>query len=235
VVRPMTGPSRAWVLRRLAVAGIVGCLLSSCSSHPGDAAVVGSQTISESRVDDVAAALCSAQSASQQNAVPQDLSSRAARQGALDVLIQSSLSQQYSEKFGFTPTAAQTSQAVASQQQTLNQLPASRRSAFRSALQNYAEGQLGIAAAGAKQLAASGNDAPSQDQAVAAGLKLRNAWVSKHVTVSVDPRFGRFRGNALVTDSGSLSVPQSASAVAGAKAQPASSWISSLPANQKCS
>lgn len=235
MVRAMARATRVQVLRRAAALGVAGCLLSSCGSHPGEAAVVGSQPISQSRLDDVAAALCSAQAVSQQTTGQQDLSSRAARQGALDVLIQSEISKQYVEKHGFAPSAAQTSQAVSSQQQTLDSLPASRRGAFRSVLQDYAEGQLGLAAAGAKQLQASGTAKPTQDQALSTGLKLRDAWAGKHVKVSVDPRFGRFRGGALVTDSGSLSVPESSTAVAGAADKPPTGWLSSLPANQKCS
>jgi hypothetical protein len=226
-VRSRTGTTRRLLV--VGVAGVAGCLLSSCGSHPGEAAVVGSQSISESRVDAVAAALCSAQAAAKTA-----LSSRAARQGALDVLVQSSLSRQFAAARHATPDAAATSKAVASQQQTLDQLPASRRSAFRSVLQEYAEGQLGLATVGARALAQAGTAKVTQDQALAEGQRLRNAWVPGHVKVSVDPRFGRFSKLRLVGGSGSLSVPQSTSAVAGANGTPASSWVASLPASQQC-
>lgn len=208
--------------------------LSACSSHPGAAAVVGSDTISESRVDDVALALCSAQDTAQTGA-SQDLAGRAARQGALAVLVNGTLSRQYGDANGIEPNQSQVSAAVDANQATIDKLPASRRAAFSETLRDFAEGQLVVVAAGQKQLRSAGAKSVTQDQALAAGTKIRDAWVKKNVKVKVDPRFGKFTAGALAYTSGSLSSPVSTDATAGAKQQPADTWVSSLPASQKCS
>jgi hypothetical protein len=229
--------SRTPALRRLALALVSAVAMSSlaaCSTHPGAAAVVGSDTISDSQLDDVARALCSAQSASQ-TGVTQDLAGRAARQGALSVLINGEMSRQYGDAMGVEPDQAQVSAAIAANQATIDKLPASRRAAFSDTLRTYAEGQLAVIAVGRSALEKRGRTKVTDDQAVATGTALRDAWAKKNLKVSVDPRYGQFTNGALVSRSGSLSVPVSAAATAGAKQQPAADWVSSLPATQKCS
>jgi hypothetical protein len=219
---------------RLAVALLAGCsLLSACSSHPGAAAVVGPESISHTRLDDLALALCSAQTQAAQT--PAQIPGRSARQGALGVLVNAALSRQFGESQGVTADQAQVSAAIAANQSTLDKLPASRRAAFSDALRDFAEGQTVVIAAGRKALVRQGAAKVTDDKALAEGNKLRAAWLSRsHVKVSVDPRFGTYRGGTLAATSGSLSVPVSSSAKAGAAAQPAASWTSSLPATQTC-
>ena len=216
----------------LAAAALV---TSGCAAQPGSAAVVGSDRIAASQLDDVAGALCAAQSGSaQQSAQPQELVSRAARQGALDVLINGALSRQFGASRGVAPDQEQISSALAANQQTIDSIPAASRSVFRDTLRGYAEGQLMLVEIGKAELAKRGTANATDQQAIAAGTQLRNAWVAKHVSVKVDPRYGHFVKGALRAGSGSLSTPVSAAAVNGAKAQPPASWVSSLPASQKC-
>jgi hypothetical protein len=228
----MTRTPTRWRLALVTVPTVLA--LSACNVHPGAAAVVGSDSISESRVDDVALALCSAQSTAQAGA-PQELAGRAARQGALGVLISSALSKQYGDENGFSPDQSQVSAAVDANQATIDKLPASRRTAFTDTLRDYAAGQLVVTEAGRRALERSGARNVTPQQALSAGLKLRDAWASKHVKVSVDPRFGTFSAGALASGSGSLSTAVSSTAAAGAKQQPDTSWVAALPASQKCS
>lgn len=225
---PMARPLKGCLL-----AVVTAAALSGCGTHPGDAAVVGSETISEQQVDDVALALCSVQSAGQ-GTPPEDTAARSVRSGALGVLVDSALSQQYGESRGLTADRAQLSQAVNANQETIDALPPSRRAAFREALEGYAAGQLVLVEAGRAELGDSGQQ-PSDERALAAGTQARNAWVQRNVEVSVDPRFGRFADGAVQPSEGSLSVPASSQAVEGAKQQPGPSWVASLPASQKCS
>ena len=95
--------------------------MSACATHPGAAAVVGSESISDTHVDDVASALCAAQGGRQNGQQPQDLASRAARQGALDVLINSSLSRQFGDSQGVQPDQEQVSAALAASAQNINE------------------------------------------------------------------------------------------------------------------
>ena len=88
---------------------------------------------------------------------------------------------------------------------------------------------------GRRELAKTGAQNVTEEQAVSEGTKLRNAWAAKHVDVSVDPRFGAYSKNALLNQSGSLSVAQSQSATDGGSPDPSQGWVASLPASQKCS
>ena len=216
-----------------AVAAAVGLALSACSAHPGSAAVVGDESISDSRVDDVASALCAAQRGGQSGG--QDLASRGARQGALDVLINSALSRQYGAAQGVQPDQEQVSAALAANAQNISGLPAEHRQDFKDTLREYAEGQLMLIEVGRRELAKAGTRNATEQQAVSEGTKLRNAWAAKNVEVTVDPRFGEYSKNALLPKSGSLSVAASQSATDGGSPDPSPGWIASLPASQKCS
>ena len=216
-----------------AVAAAAGLLLSACSAHPGSAAVVGDESISDTRVDDVAGALCAAQKGGQNGG--QDLASRGARQGALDVLINSALSRQFGTSQGVQPDQEQVSAALAANSANISALPAEHRQDFKDTLREYAEGQLMLIDVGRRELAKSGKQNATEQQAVSEGTKLRNAWAAKNVEVTVDPRFGEYTKNSLLPKSGSLSVAASKSAADGDSADPSPGWVASLPASQKCS
>jgi SurA N-terminal domain len=218
---------------KAAVVGLVAVFVTSgCATHPGAAAVVGSERIGTSQVDDVARALCSAQGASQTG---QALASRGARQGALSVLINSSLSRQFGASQGVEPDQEQVSAALAGNEQNISTLPADRRAVFRQAVKEYAEGQLMLIDVGRRALRDQGKKNITEQQAVSEGTKLRNRWAAKNADVSVDPRFGKFAKNALLPGSGSLSVAQSQSATDGDSPDPSQGFVAALPATQKCS
>jgi hypothetical protein len=217
-----------------AVVAAAGFALSACSAHPGSAAVVGDESISDSRVDDVASALCAAQGSGGQSG-GQDLASRGARQGALDVLINSALSRQYGASQGVQPDQEQVSAALAANAQNISGLPAEHRQDFEDTLREYAEGQLMLIDIGRRELAKAGTKNATEQQAVSEGTKLRNAWAAKNADVTVDPRFGEYSKNALLPKSGSLSVAASKSATDGGSPDPSPGWIAALPASQKCS
>ncbi len=214
------------------VAVATATVLTSCSGHPGDAAVAGPDSITQTRVDDVAAALCSAQGGA--GGQGQALASRAARQGALDVLLNSTLSRQFGESQGVEPDQEQVSSALAANEQNIGALPAGQREDFRQALREYAEGQLMLIAVGRKELTAAGTSNVTEQQAVSEGTKLRNAWIAKNVKVSVDPRYGTFSKGALAAKNGSLSVAVSQRATDGGSPDPSAGWVAALPASQKC-
>lgn len=230
--------TRSRTLRGSALASLVAAaaLLSGCGAHPGAAAVVGSDSITEARVDDVASALCAAQAgAGQGGQQPQDLASRAARQGALDVLINSELSRQFGEAQGVQPNQGQVSAALDANAKSIAALPAEHRADFKQTLEEYAAGQLMLIEVGRRELAKSGQQNVTEQQAVSEGTKLRNAWASKNVDVSVDPRYGEYSKNALLAKSGSLSVAASSDAKDGSSPDPSAGWVAALPASQKCS
>jgi hypothetical protein len=227
--------SRPRTVRALALTVVTAAALSACGTHPGSAAMVGSETISDSRLDDVATALCAAQEASAQaQQSDQAVAARAARQSALSVLVDTTLSRQFAESRGVEPNQGQVSKALAGNQATIDALPASERSVYRRTLTEYVEGQLSLIEVGRQELARRGVANATEQRALATATRLRNRWVAANADVSVDPRYGSFSGGALKAGNGSLSVAVSSDAVAGAKATPDAAWVDSLPASQKC-
>jgi len=216
----------------LAMVGLVA--LTGCAVHPGAAAVVGQDTISTGQVDALAKGLCTANAASV-SAGGQQMASRGARQGALQVLIDTDLSQQFGQQRGVEPNQQQISAALARSRGTLRQLPADERPAFKQALVQYWEGQLMLIDIGRQSLGAQGKTHVTDAQAIAEGNRLRQQW-AKNVSVSVDPRFGTMHRGSFqpAADGGSVSVAASDSALAGNSTEPNSGYVSSLPVSQKC-
>jgi hypothetical protein len=206
--------------------------LSGCGLHPGAAAEVGDTTITGAEVDDAAAALCSANitGAKARGEAKPDLASRGARQAALQLLVDTELSHQFGADKGIEPDRAQVSSALAQNAKTIELLPESRQDDFQKLLRGYAEGQLVLIAAGRQSL---GDPAAADDAALTEGSKLRNKW-AKSVDVEVDPRYGTYAQGTLTPTSGSLSIPVSQRATAGANADPGANWLAGLPMSQKC-
>jgi hypothetical protein len=230
VTRPPTRTVSA-----LVAAGALALSLAGCSTHPGDAATVGSTSIGTAHLDDVASAICSAQAQNQQAGQPQVQSSRSNRELALGLLIDSQLSADYGDAEGLRPSQEQLNRAMASRAQLLASVPEKHREVLRTTLTDLDKSQLTMAEAGRRALEKAGSKNITAQTAIPAGIKVRNDWVKKHVDVTVDPRFGTFSNGNLKAKSGSLSSPVSSQARAGAKTQPSSAWLASLPATQKCS
>ena len=227
--------TRSRTLKGSAAAVLAALLLSACGTHPGAAAVVGSERITNGELDDLAAALCSAQSAGNPGQQTQELASRSARQGALDVLINANLSEQFGKSRGVEPDQEQVSAALAANERNISGLPKEQRGIFRDTLRKFAEGQLMLVEIGRRSLTEKGTKNITDQQAISEGTTLRNAWARKNVDVAVDPRYGEYSKGALLAKSGSLSVPVSRAATDGDSADPSAGWVASLPASQKCS
>lgn len=220
--------------RRVKLAALAAgmTLLAGCGIHPGAAAVVGSEKISQQQVDDLAKAVCSANlaSAKASNQPPPTLASRGAREVALQILLETALSQQFGRHEHVQANQQQVSRALAPNEKGFSMLPVGQREDFRNALRNYVAGQLMLIEVGKRSL---GNQA-SQDQATAEGMRQRAKYV-KTLDVQVDPRFGRFEDGTFKRGGTDLSVAASDQARAGDSAQPGDSFVAALPASQKCS
>lgn len=207
-------------------------VLAGCGLHPGAAAVVGSETIPHDTVDQVAAAVCSANVATSRvsNQPPPTLANRGAREVALQILLETELSTQFAEHEGVEAKPSEVSRAVGQNEQALNLLPADQRQAFRTTLRNYAESQLMLIEIGRESL----GQEVSDSQALQEGLRLRKEYVDR-LEVEVDPRYGQFVDGEFRRGGTSLSVPVSETAKGGSSAQPSPAFVSSLPASQQCS
>lgn len=227
--------SRSRTVKVAALVAAAAFGLAGCTDHPGAAAVVGSKTISDSRLQQVTKAAC-AELAGQQTVQQQDYSSRMARQGALSTLIQASLEEQYGRAHHIKADPNQVAQALSASSQSIAAIPKSRRAVYKQTLQDVIKGQLILVRAGQLSLQAAGTKVTSEQQALTQGQKLLAAWAGKHVHVTVNPRYGTYSHGRQTASSGSLSVPVSSRAAEGAKPSPdANTWVSALPADQKCS
>lgn len=216
-----------------AVAAVAAMALTGCGAlHPGVAAVVGSHTISDQKVDDVARALCSANSAGAPGSAP--VATRAARQGALQVLLDSELSRQFGEQKGVTADKAVVSQTLAQNEAGISQLPAGEQDDYRAALKEFKEGGLMLTAIGRQSLESQNKTNITDDQALAEGSRLRNKYTNG-LDVKVDPRYGTFTDDTLHPGGSDLSVAVSARAADGASPDPSNGWVASLPTSQQCS
>ncbi len=228
--------ARTTRVRLSALAATAVLALSGCAGlHPGAAAVVGSETITNDEVDDLAEILCSVNitSAQAQGQPPPELPSRGAREGALQVLLDTTLSHQFGEARGAEANRQQVSQALAQNEQGVALLPEDQQEGFRNVLEEYAEGQLMLIEIGRESLEESGQSNVGDDQALAEGQRLRTGFVDD-LDVEVDPRHGEFVNGTIQEGTSALSVPASDEARAGARAEPGQGWVATLPASQKC-
>jgi len=211
--------------------------LAGCGAlHPGVAASVGSATISRDEVDDVANVLCSAKlaGAEAQGQEATDLPTRAERETALEVLLESELSRQFGEEMAVEPNEQQVTQALAENEASVAQLPKDQQDVFRDAITKFFGGQLILVEIGRQSLTDQGQSEVPDDQAIAEGQRLRAAFVET-IDVEVDPRYGRFAQGTFEAGGAALSVPASVDGLAGANAAPGPNFVAGLPASQRCS
>lgn len=228
--------SRARKVRVAALGAVAVMALAGCGLTPGAAAVVGDDTITTEEVDDAAQALCAANiaGAEARGQTAPALASRGARQGALQVLIESELTHQFAASRGVEPNQQQVSQAIEANAAGLQTIPAAEREEFTELLRGFAESQVMLVEIGRASLAEQGNDDPSDQEATAEALRLRQQWAAENAEVQVAPKYGDYAEGNLRPGSGSLSIPVSERAREGAKADPSSGWVTGLPASQKC-
>lgn len=219
--------------RRVKLAALAAgmTLLAGCGIHPGSAVVVGSTSISHETVDDVADAMCESQlaQARAQGQQPQALGMRGAREVAVQLLLDSELSQQLGEHEGATADQQRLSQTLAQAEAGAGALPEEQREVFLDALRQYVEGQLMLIEIGRESLG--GN--PADDQAIEEGTRLRTQYVSS-LDVEVDPRYGRYEDGTFERGGTALSVPAPDEAKAADFQQPDGSYIGTLPESQQC-
>lgn len=215
-----------------AVAAGAATVLAGCGLHPGAAAVVGSQTISHERVDDIATAVCRANVAGAEASGQQmqPLPTRGARQLAVEILIDTELAQQLGDREGVEANRRAVSEALAQNESGLALLEGQQREDLRRALRDYAESQFMLIELGRQSL----GEQAAEDEAIAEGRRLL-AEYAEEVDVEVDPRYGRFEDGTFKRGGTSLSVPASDRAQAGDQDQPDEGFVAELPASQQCS
>ena len=226
----ITRPSTVLALAAVATLTVTGC----GSVAPGTAIEVEDTRITHERVDEVASALCAANlaGAEARGEAPPTIPARGAREGALQVLLDTALSQEFGEARGVEPNQNLVSMAMSQNEVGLRLLPKDRRAAFQTALRGYAEAQAMLIEAGRQSLEEAGRTDVTDEEALAEGERLRAEFVES-ADVQIDPRYGSFESGELRLGGQSLSVPVSEHARQADN--PNAAWAAQLPASLQCS
>jgi hypothetical protein len=225
---------RRYAVAALSVAALA--VVSGCGTdvHPGQAAVVDGTRISMSDADSFSDDFCELYRPilKQQKSA---LSMSTVRALALDVLVRDELVHQYAEDRGWTPPASyRTAVDGIDDQVTQFNIAASDVETFRKVREAEEYANWVYAKAGEEKLGAGGDPQAALDE----GRKILTAYADD-ADITLNPRFGTISAEGqYLPSTGGLSVPVTTLAQGGANpADPQSgdtSYVDSLPANQKC-
>lgn len=221
----------------LVLTGLMAGLLSGCGVagtefHPGVAAEVGDDTISVSKVNQIASDYCVAiesQLADNNQVLPQ----RYLRGGIAGQLVLVSAAEQLAAEYHVEP-GRQYDQKVAELQSGTAELSEGEQEAVIEIESSSAYITGVLEAIGEHQLKARGKTDPTIDQARATGKRVFDAWLADH-DVSIDPQFGVEikDGQAVPTDT-SISYAVGDTAKNGQADSPDQEYAASLPASHRC-
>lgn len=223
----------------LAAAAASALALSACSSSAGGdvAATVDGTPISNSDVSFLAGQQCTtlARAAKDpaQASGAQAASRKQIRAGMLNALVQAQLNRELGEREHVSYDRATYREAMDQFEQTVRQTPKKDRSRFRELVGGLYQGQLEVYAIATRELAAQGIDKPTQDQLESTVTKLQDDFRAS-AKVKIDPIYGPDKSGVAGAADTSLSVPVSAFARGAAGSPENPTWVSALPANQKC-
>lgn len=219
----------------LVAGSLAASLLTGCGAdiHPGSAAVVNGEAISQNTVDDLVLAACDYSKAVrlEQGGAEPSQSMASLRSALAGALIQFRITDLAASELGVSVSEAKISEVTSG-----GTMPPGLDSESRELLDGYfydaARAQLQQAAVGAHladpEVTTADNVSPDN---VTAATDYLNKYAARQ-DVSVDPSYGSWNGSELVSGSGSLSDPVSTTpaAVAGAQADA----VADLPPSQVC-
>jgi hypothetical protein len=230
------------VRRSVAAVGlaVAGLLLTGCGSslgvHPGTAAAVGSDSLSMDKIDRTALLYCKAYVASQQQSSSQQ--SGPAPMGLFRSYVAGGLAkrllgQQLADQYGVQPAAGYQTQ-VSQIRTALASAPADQRNAVIDVAASDAYLQNVQIAVGQQLTSSSGTSNAELKAALERGQVATQDWLGSH-HISVDPVFSiAVDGGKFTRKVDQTSYALSAFAAQGAQSTPDASYISALPAAQRC-
>ena len=220
--------------------------LSGCGSlHPGIAAEVGDQSITDAEVDELAQDVCTAIQAQ-----PDPDRPASARSQWLQLVVQGfvlrAMADQMADDYGVTSTKAYDN-AVEETKQGLAQIPELDPEIQSHVLDTATSSdyfQDILASVGAKDLTASGTAKPSPNDSIRRGLALAAEW-EKDNGIEIDPRFPDIsiledQGPTFTPDETAFDVSDLAKRATAEMAKqtttegPDPAWVEALPPSQKC-
>lgn len=204
----MTSRSRKRYAAGLAV--VAALALSGCTMHPGSAAVVNGDNISQSHIDNLVLAACSYQEAGrkQQGGAKPSTSMAYLRHVFVQDLISFQISNKAANQMGLTVSPAAIAKVTSSQK-----IPPGLSSSDQKLLTQFfydsAKAQLQQATIGAHIKDPSVTNADNVSSAdITAAQKYLTAFTAKQ-SVTVSPANGSWNGQTVQAGNGSLSAPAS--------------------------
>jgi hypothetical protein len=221
----------------LAVAGTSVLALSGCAPSGNVAAQVGDSTVTTSDVDFLTRMQCdtldrAAKNPSQAGST-QMVAISQVRSGMVNTLVQAELNRQLAARdhLGYDKTTLRT--VMDQFEPVVSQAPAKDRNRFRDQVEGVYRGQLQVYTLAQSQLEGQGVANPAQDQVDAAVAAIQDHF-RKGVDIEVNPQYGADDTGVAGSADPSLSHPVSSFAKLSVSAQPDASFVSKLPADQRC-
>lgn len=230
---PRRASRRTRALSALPVAALALLVLSGCSDlTPGTASVVNGSRITHDQVDDLAQAQCVAADLAAESGQSSSMAISRVKQQSLGLLLDTELSKQYAEDEGLEPQKSMSDGFYSQLEPGITPLPGKTRTEIEKVFGEWAVGRAILVEAGSK---ATGEE-PSFtniEQLMNAGLQARDGWLTK-AEITTDPRYAPTEQGFPGGGESSVSRAGSTFAKGATAAEPDPTWVSGLPANQKC-
>jgi SurA-like protein len=228
---------------RLLVAGagsVAAVLLSGCGAdlHPGVAAVVNGETISQGRIDDLVSAACDytklTREGSAQGSTSASLGLATLRTSLTTALVQFTLTEAAAEELDVSVTDAQVTN-LASGNPMPDGISDDAKDVISEFFYDASKTQLlqGVIGVHLKDSSVTHVDNVTQEDVNAAADYMKKYF--EKADVEINPSYGRWSGNSIDEGSGSLSDPiETTKTTAPLPGQPAPDPLEKLPDSQKC-
>jgi len=221
----------------LLAAGTAMLVLTGCTPTGNVAARVGDTTVPTSEVDFLTRMQCisldkTAADPSQAGSA-QMAATASIRAGMVNTLVQSELNHQLAARDHLSYDTGTLRNVMQQFESVVTQVPAKDRDRFRDVVEGIYRGQLQVYTLAQAQFANQGITDPTQDQVDQAVAAIQ-AKFRKSVDVEVNPEYGADEAGVAGAADPSLSRAVSSFAKASRSSQPDATWVSKLPADQKC-
>jgi hypothetical protein len=219
----------------LAAAGTSLLALAGCAQSGNVAARVGDTVVPTSEVDFLTRMQCDTLDKAAANPAQggQMVATSQVRTTMVNTLIQAELNRQLAAKEDLSYDTTTLRNVMAQFESVVAQVPKADQARFRDVVEDIYRGQLQVYTKAQSELAAQGVEEPSQDQ-VDKEISAIQQKYRKSVGVHVNPVYGADADGVAGVDDPSISRAVSSFAKKSRAAQPEATWVSKLPADQRC-
>ena len=208
-------------------------VLTGCGTlPPGAAAVVDGTKITNSDVQELADSQCAGAELSAKTSQAQTVTRKQLSQRSLRLLMDIELSLKYAKEEGLEPRADSSSAIYTQVEPLIKALPKKHQESTAATFHRWADATDVLIQAG-EQATGKKETAQNQQDLLNAGYQRRESW-RKKVDIEIDPRYGPSDDGWPGAGDGSVSEASSSFAKDADAEQPDPSWMSTLPASQKC-